>query len=233
MIVTAMAKNREVRYSTAGALSDAFAAAVAAPDGDATRAAPTISHALPTNGAATVALARPRRRGRVLAAAILAAALAAAIAVIAVLATQSSAGRRARNPAKLRTFVDRIENVLGQSAEGRVEIAAALTAGFNCSISRRDAAQRIASAADNRQSVLVQLGNLAAPTAEADNVVTLLQAALQHSIEADRLYRGGFIADEQADCPLPAEPELQARRQLRRPRDGREKRFVSAFNPAR
>jgi hypothetical protein len=207
---------------------------VAGRDGDATRVAPTISHALPMNGAATVALARPRRRGRVLAAAILVAALAAAIAVIAVLATRGSDGAPSTGKpatAKLRTFVDRVENVLRQSAEGRVEIAAALTAGFNCSMSRRDAAQQIASAADNRQSVLVQLGNLTTPTAEADKVVTLLQAALQHSIEADRLYRGGFIADEHADCPLPPNQNFKRAAEFDRRATDAKKRFVLAFNP--
>jgi serine/threonine protein kinase len=235
VIVTAMAKNREVRYSTAGALSDAFAAAVAGSDGDATRVAPTIWHAPPTNGAATVALARPRRRGRVLAAAILVAALAAAVAVIAVLATRSSSdgapstGKPAT--AKLRTFVDRIENVLGQSTEGRRDVAAALTAGFSCSISRRDAARRIASAASNRQSILGQLGNLQAPTPQTDDAVTLLQAALQNSIEADRHYHDGFVADAQARCPLPPNSSFKGAAKFDARATAAKKRFVSAFNP--
>ena len=234
VIVTAMAKYPDVRYATAGALSDAFATAVAGPDGDATRVAPTSSYAPPTNGPATVALARPRRRGRVLAAAILVAALAGAVAVIAVLATRGSDGQPSTgNPAtaKLRTFVDRIENVLGQSTEGRRDIAAALTAGFSCSISRRDAARRITSAATNRQSILGQLGNLEAPTPQADDAVTLLQAALQNSIEADRHYHDGFVADAQAGCPLPPNSSFKGAAKFDKRATAAKKRFVSAFNP--
>jgi predicted Ser/Thr protein kinase len=233
VIVTAMAKYPDVRYATAGALADAFATALAGPDGDATRVAPTILHAS-TNGAATVALARPRRRGRVLAAAIVVVALAAAVAVIAVLATRGSDGQPSTGKpatAKLRTFVDRIENVLEQSTEGRREIADALAAGFSCSISRRDAAQRIASAATNRQSILGQLGNLQAPMLQADDAVTLLQAALQNSIEADRHYHDGFVADAHAGCPLPPNTSFKGAARFDKRATAAKKRFVSAFNP--
>jgi len=169
----------------------------------------------------------------VLAAAILLVALAAAVAVIAVLATRGSDGAQSTGgpaAAKLRTFVDRIENVLRQSTEGRRDVAAALTAGFNCSISRRDAARRIASAATNRQSILGQLGNLEAPTPQADDAVTLLQAALQNSIEADRHYHDGFVAEAQAGCPLPPNTSFKGATKFDARATAAKKRFVSAFN---
>ena len=58
---------------------------------------------------------------------------------------------------KLRTFVDRIENVLSQSADGRKQTVAALNAGFACRITPRTAGRRIGSVGDNRQSILAQL----------------------------------------------------------------------------
>jgi hypothetical protein len=54
---------------------------------------------------------------------------------------------------------------------------------------------------------------------------------LQHSIEADRLYRGGFIADEQADCPLPPNESFKRAASFDARATDAKKRFVSAFNP--
>ena len=136
--------------------------------------------------------------------------------------------------AKLRTFVDRIENVLEQSAGGRQEIAAALPAGLNCSISAREAGQRIASVADNRQSILDQLGNLQAPTPQADDVVTLLQRALQQSIEVDRHYRDGFFTvAPNTGCPLPSNPNFVLAADSRRSRDCCKAALRGDVRPAR
>jgi Protein kinase domain len=230
VIATAMAKDREARYPTAGALAASFAGAFAA---DATRAAPAAPVA-PSNRAPTVGLARPRGRRRLLAAAVAAGALAASAAVIAVLATSGSdGGPTTTRPAaaKLRTFVDRVENILVQSAQGRREIGRTLTAGFNCTISRREAAQRIDSASRNREIVLEQVGNLQTPTSRADDIVTRLQAALQHSIEADRHYHDGFVADERATCPLPPTADFRLAARFDKRATNAKKRFVAAFNP--
>ncbi len=233
VIVTAMAKYPDVRYPTAGTLASAFGDALTGEEEDATRVAPALPLAAPEPDAKTVVRARPR--GRLLVAAlIVAAALAAGVAIVAILATRGSDGTPAtRRPqaTKLRTFVARIENVLTQSAEGRREIFTALSDGFNCSISPRNAARRIASVADNRQSVLVQLGNLDAPTSQANKAVTLLQAALQNSIEADRLYRDGFVADEHAGCPPPPNPSFRSAARFDKRATAAKKRFVAVFNP--
>src|SRR5207245_4765716 len=104
-----------------------------------------------------------------------------------------------------------VENVLEQAQSGRREIRAALTAGFNCSISPHEAGQRIASVADNRQSILGQLGNFQTPTQQGADAVTMLQQALEQSIEADRHYRDGFFTSAQTNQggPIPQNPSLR------------------------
>ena len=226
VLAKAMAKAADDRFPTAGALAAAVAQAMGM-DADATRVAPKIPVA------ETGVTARPRRIRRrsrsLIAAAILVVALAAAGA--AVVATYG--GSSTANDAKLRTFVDRIENVLRQSAEGRNEIAGALADGFSCSVSPREAGQRIAGVADNRQSILQQLGTLQTPTQQADDVVTLLQHALQQSIEADFHYRDGFftVTVPESGCPLPPNPSFTLARASDARATAAKKRFVAAFDP--
>jgi Protein kinase domain len=222
VIATALAKEPGDRFATAGRLSSSFRKALGA-DPDATRAAPVTR---------ATRLQRPQLagRGRLIAAAIVVALL--AVAAAAVFVTRDSDGG-AGSTAELRPFVARIENVLEQSAAGRREIATALTAGRNCSIPPREAGRRIESVADNRQSILQQLGTLRAPTAQADNVVTLLQAALQHSIEADRHYRDGFfaVADANTGCPLPPDPNFELAGASDARATAAKERFAAAFAP--
>lgn len=176
-------------------------------------------------------------RRRILAVALLLAALgAAAAAVVVVLGTRESKNGSASAKvaaAKERTFVDRVENVLQQAESGRKEIRAALTAGLNCSNSPHEAGQRIASVADNRQSILGQLGNLQTPTQQAADAVTFLQQALQQSIEADRHYRDAFFTTAQANsgCPVPSNASFRLAAQSNTRATSAKRRFVSIFNP--
>ena len=225
-----MAKDPDERHPTARALVTAFANALGAPaaraDADATRRAPSVRPA------------RGRRlsgkRGLLLAGVILATLLGGTVAAVLV-TRESESGSSAGGPAvaELRTFVDRIENVLEQSAAGRREIGASLDAGFKCSISPREAGQRIASVADNRQSILGQLGTLQTPTQRADEVVTLLQRALQQSIEADRHYRDGFFtaAESTTTCPLPPNLNFTLAAKSDAQATAAKKRFIAAFDP--
>jgi hypothetical protein len=222
VIATAMAKDPDDRYPTAGALAAAFGHALtgSASEAAATRAAP-----------ASATARRPILTGRrpKWAAAVIAAAVIGGAAAGVVVATGGSKGE---SDSKLSAFVDRIENVLEQSASGREEIATALTDGLNCSISPREAGQRIASVADNRQSVLVQLGNLQTPTEEADDAVTRLQQALQQSIEADRHYRDGFFAiGPRTACPLPRNRDFRLAARSDAQASAAKARFVAAFDP--
>jgi len=129
-------------------------------------------------------------------------------------------------------FLDRIDNMLRQSAAGRREIRAALTAGFACRISPEEAARRISSVADNRQSILQQLGTLQPPTPATDHAVTLLQRALQLSIEADRHYRDGFLELQAgARCPLPSNPSFRLAAASDALATAAKRRFLRAYNP--
>jgi DNA-binding winged helix-turn-helix (wHTH) protein len=191
--------------------------------------------ALPTQAPAEPAAPRSRRarpRGRLVAAGILVA-LAALAAGIVIATRGHASGHPEASSSRLRTFVDRVENVLQQAQSGRREIGAALTAGLNCSISPHEAGQRIASVADNRQSILGQLGIFATPTQPADDAVTFLQRALQQSIEADRHYRDAFFEDAQAGAACP--PRLNASFRLAARSNARateaKRQFVAAFNP--
>ena len=161
-------------------------------------------------------------------------ALAVALAVVALPVTRNpEAGSTTQAPtaARIGTFVDRIENVLEQSAAGRREIRSALSGGFGCTISPDEAARRVSSVADNRQSILEQLGSLRAPTPETDEVVTLLQRALQQSIEADRHYRDGFLEVQAGTrCPLPRTAGFRLAARSDKLATVAKKRFVAAFN---
>jgi DNA-binding winged helix-turn-helix (wHTH) protein len=175
--------------------------------------------------------ARPTRRLLAVGLAIIV--IAAGIAG-AILATRGGASQPSgAGQAKLRTFVDRVENVLQQSESGRREISAALAAGFNCSISPHEAGQRIASVADNRQSILGQLGIFQAPNQQADIAVTSLQQALQQSIEADRHYRDAFFEAAQAHggCPPPKNASFTLATRSNAQATAAKKRFVATFNP--
>jgi predicted Ser/Thr protein kinase len=217
----AMAKDRDDRYSTAGALASDLRATIAggAPE---TVAVPADR---PTRVDATGVLPRRKRRWPWVAAAV--ALLALATASGAVWATRdSSSGHKT---ADLRPFVDRIENVLAQSAAGRREIAAAIDAGLACKVSNAEAARQIDSVADNRQGILQQLGSLSGPTPATDRMVTLLQRGLQNSIEADRHYRDGFRAATK--CPLPRNQSFDLALASDKRATTAKELFVAQFDP--
>jgi serine/threonine protein kinase len=214
----AMAKDREERHATGGALASDLREAIAggAPVTVRAEAAPH-----PTRVEATQVI--PKRRARwpwVVALALVTALLAGGAAVW---ATRDS------DTTDLASFVDRIENLLAQSATGRQEISTALVAGLNCRISNADAARQIASATENRQSILQQLGSLSAPTPATDRMVTMLQQGLQHSIEADRHYRAAFRATE--TCPVPKDATWDQAKDFDRRATDAKARFVLTFDP--
>jgi predicted Ser/Thr protein kinase len=217
----AMAKDPDERYGTAGALASDLRATIAGGAAE-TVAVPADR---PTRVDATGVLTRRKRRWAWVAAAVALLALAAVAG--AVWATRDSSS--GHSTADLRPFVDRIENVLTQSAAGRREIAAALDAGLACKVSNAEAARRIDSVADNRQSILQQLGSLSGPTQATDRMVTLLQQGLQNSIEADRHYRDGFLAS--TNCPLPRNQSFDLAQASDKRATKAKELFVAQFDP--
>jgi hypothetical protein len=215
-----MAKDREDRYSTAAALAADLRETIAggAPATVRAEAAPPR-----TRIEGTQVLPRGRRRWPWIAAIAALAAIVAGGATI--WATRDSGG----DTAELAPFVARIENVLAQSAAGRQEISAALNDGMNCKIPNAQAAERIASVAENRQSILQQLGSMNAPTPAADRMLTLLQRGLQHSIEADRHYRDGFRST--SSCPLPKSRSFDLASASDRRATTAKELFVARFDP--
>jgi serine/threonine protein kinase len=209
----AMAKDREDRYSTAGALARDLRDAIEG-GAPATVRAPKAP--------------RRRRRRRGLLVGSLALLLAIGATALALLITSGSDD----SEADLLPFVNRMENVLHQSAGGRTEIAAALQAGLDCEIPPAEAARRIDSVADNRQSILQQLSGYNAPSVHTDDLVTILQRALQQSIEADRHYRDGFLGfPPGATCPLPASTDFDLALRSDRRATAAKKLFVASFDP--
>jgi hypothetical protein len=152
--------------------------------------------------------------------------------IAATLALTGSDDAESAGTAQLRTFVDRVENVLDQSAAGRDEIATAITAGRNCSISPQEAGRRIASVSDNRQSILGQLGSIPTSARQENDAVTFLQRALQQSIEADRHYRDGFLSvGPGRRCPLPQNSDFELAAKSDASATQAKRAFVAAFNP--
>lgn len=188
----------------------------------------------PAAGPALPGRAGARPRGRVVALGVgILVVLGALAAAIAIATRGHGSGHAQASTATMRTFVDRVENVLEQAQAGRREIGAALAAGLNCSISPHEAGQRIASVADNRQSILGQLGIFSTPTQPADDAVTFLQRALQQSIEADRHYRDAFFEDAQSSsgCPPPPNASFRLAAQSNARATAAKRQFVAVFNP--
>jgi hypothetical protein len=222
VIVTAMAKDPEARYPTAAALADALRKAVSAPaDADATRAAPAIPSSPRTF---------ERRRGSglrlrtVLAALVV---LAAGGVVAGLLATRGPDG--ASTDRELQTFVDRVESVLAQSAQGRGQIGNALGDGLSCRISPQEAARRLQRVVENRRAVLDQLAGVPKPTDQAGKTAQLLRQAMNESIEADIHYRDGFRAA--SVCPVPKNQDFTDAKAADSRASVAKVRFVRAFDP--
>jgi DNA-binding SARP family transcriptional activator len=193
---------------------------------------PTLERARPpvreAEDGAPVPLAR-RPQFLVLAALGLAA-VAAAIAAVALTAGGSS-GTNASGSGELRSFVDKLENFLGQSHDGRLEVAAAVGGAFNCKLTPQVALARLNRVQRNRQSLLQQAAALAVPnTEEAFNASDLLQKSVHASFTADGHY-SDWLAGRKRCGPPDQSPDLKAARAADKTATRTKRMFVAAFNP--
>ena len=236
VIATAMAKHRDHRYSRAGAVSGALRKALGeGPEDGETRPARAPVSGADQDRVATVAAARPRHRRRVwIAAALVLAVLAAAGVVTAVLVLRSPAEKPKTHDPAVRTFVSRLETILGQSAAARHGVANVLTHGFSCAISLKMAHDRMSNLVSQRRAVLARVDRLAAVPAKYEHVRTLLATAMNDSVEADILYQKGFGNAKGCTPPELAQPQSEYFRRAARADTRATKAktdFVAAFNP--
>jgi hypothetical protein len=170
------------------------------------------------------------RRPQVLVLAALAlAAIAAAIAAIALTAGGSSGSGSANG--ELRSFVDKLENFLVQSQDGRRTVAAAVGGAFRCTLSPRAAATRLNEVQRNRQSLLQQAAALAVPnTEQALRASDLLQQSIHASFTADGHY-SDWLAGRTRCGPPGKSAELAAALAADAQATRTKRMFVAVFNP--
>ena len=136
--------------------------------------------------------ARPRRR-RARWVAVAVAALAAAAIVAALLVHDGGTSSPPTAPSadpQVRSFVYKLENLLAQSHDGRVQVVRAIAGAFDCSLPPDVAAAQLDQVQRNRQSLLQQVAALQVPDSQAAlHASDLFQQATHASIAADWIYR--------------------------------------------
>jgi DNA-binding SARP family transcriptional activator len=160
-------------------------------------------------------------------------ALAAAAAVIAAVALTwgGSSGTSASGSGELRSFVDKLENFLGQSRDGRLDVAAAVSGAFNCKLSPQAALARLDRVQRNRQSLLQQAAALSVPNTQAAlNASDLLQKSVHASFTADGHY-SDWLAGRKRCGPPDRSPDLKAARAADKTATRTKRLFVAAFDP--
>ncbi len=158
------------------------------------------------------------------------AAVAAVIAAVA-LTVGGSSGTNASGSGELRSFVNKLENFLGQSHNGRLDVAAAIGGAFNCKLTPQVALVRLDRVQRNRQSLLQQAAALSVPnTEEALNASDLLQKSVHASFTADGHY-SDWLAGRKRCGPPDQSPELKAARAADKTATRTKRRFVTVFNP--
>lgn len=141
---------------------------------------------------------------------------------------------------QVRTFVVKMENLLSQSAEGRSQLATALTqTQDHCSIPPDQAAEQFQEVAGNRQSLLDQVSALTVPADEASRaVLNLFQQALRHSIAADNAFAAwmnylyNYYYEDPLGCPgnVPTDSNYQQAVNESGYATHAKTEFVAAFN---
>jgi DNA-binding SARP family transcriptional activator len=171
------------------------------------------------------------RRPQTLVLAALGLAAVAAAAAAFALTSGGSSKPGTSGSGELRSFVDKLENFLGQSREGRQAVAAAVGGAFNCKLTPHAAFVRLNRVQRNRQSLLQQAAALAVPnTQEALLASDLFQKSVHASFSADGHY-SDWLAGRKRCGPPDSSPDLRAARAADLAATRTKRRFVAAFDP--
>ena len=163
-------------------------------------------------------------------AALVLAAVAAVIAAVA-LTGGGSSGTSGSGSGELRSFVDKLENFLGQSHDGRLAVAAAVAGAFDCKLTPQTALARLDRVQRNRQSLLQQAAALSVPNTQAAfNASDLLQKSVHASFTADGHY-SDWLAGRKRCGPPDRSADLKAARAADLTATRTKRMFVTAFNP--
>ncbi len=161
-------------------------------------------------------------------------------------AQRARAAQLAVAQAQYKAFIGSMETLLSQSSTGRGDLGTVISQVANgCVITPANASLQIRAVVDNRTSVLNQLAGLAVPAGNADaaNLKSLLQTALQNSITADTYYKewmDGMTTDYGSYgnyywCPNHAPTDMYPAYGQATATDGLSStakgKFVAAFNP--
>jgi DNA-binding SARP family transcriptional activator len=186
---------------------------------------------MPARGAEGAAPSPPGRRPQLLVlGALILAGVAAGIAVLA-LTGGGSLKSGASGSGELRSFVDKVENFLVQSRDGRQTVAAAVDGAFSCKLTPRAALVSLNRVQRNRQSLLQQAAALAVPnTQEALLASDLLQKSVHASFAADGHYRDWLVGRKHCGPP-DRSPDLRAARATDVTATRTKRKFVAAFDP--
>ena len=169
------------------------------------------------------------RRPQVLVLAALA--LAAVAAAIAAIALTAGGSNSSSGSGELRSFVDKLENFLVQSRDGRRTVAAAVGGASRCTLSPSAAVTRLNQVLRNRQSLLQQAAALAVPnTEQALRASDLLQQSIHASFTADGHYSDWLAGRKRCGGPGKS-PELTAALAADAQATRTKRMFVAVFNP--
>ena len=158
------------------------------------------------------------------------AAVAAAVAALALTGSGSSKTGTSGS-GQLRAFVDKLENFLVQSHDGRTAIAAAVRGALDCTLTPHAALVRLNRVQRNRQSLLQQAAALAVPnTQEAVLASDLFQKSVDASFSADGHYSDWLAGRKSCHSPKTS-PDLRAALAADAAATRTKRRFVAAFNP--
>lgn len=160
-------------------------------------------------------------------------------------AQAEAAAQAAAADEAMRGFVLSLETILDHSATGRGDVGTLVTqVESGCAIAPNEASIKIREVVGNRTSVLNELAGMSIPAGNpsAAELRSLLQAAINHSVQADTYYQGwmDWLYDDWGMygnyywCPNTA-PTYSSSYANARAEDGQasaaKQVFVTAFNP--